>query len=461
MPPATTGDPELPRRVLDAFTVLEVLSPQGFRRPEDLVGGDRRRLAPLEPNELPWAGEGERSNSGFHLYYQVILGTVDLEPAVGRLLEKFSDRRAERPQARGEAIVAAFTLDRDGRLVDSPAAVVASFAWGLPRALAGDLGSLARWPDEEGKLEAALEERLRRHDEDGKELALDRRTIEAAWRWLAERLGLPAELVRGPRLALRCFESPKSAAPPDPLLLSSFYLDDLDAAGKLFDARTPPATLAAYFGLRPPPERIALLEDDAALAAAVAPPLFPPARWPGAGRHPLNLLQQAAVNLGPRRAQGEPAFRDQRAARHRQDHLAARLRGRHPGLPRRSDGRARRSGRRFPRDRRKDAGRRRLPQPLQGRPAPARLRDGGRLVEQQGGGKRQRGPARGLGRRRVAGPALLQEPFRRPARPAHLGLRRGGAGQRRQPLPLPQDLLVGSRTSASRPTWRRRPAFPS
>ncbi len=56
MPPAATEDFELPRRVLDAFTVLEVLSPQGFRRPEDLVGGDRRRLAALEPKALPWAG---------------------------------------------------------------------------------------------------------------------------------------------------------------------------------------------------------------------------------------------------------------------------------------------------------------------------------------------------------------------------------------------------------------------
>ncbi len=231
-------------------------------------------------------GEGERSNSGFHLYYQVILGTLDLEQAVGRLLEKYSDRRAERPQARGEAIVAAFTLDREGRLVDSPAAALSSFAWGLPKALAGELGSLARWPDEEAKLVAALEERLRRHDEDGKELALDRPTLEAAWRWLAERLALPPELVRGPRLALRCFESPKSAAPPDPLLLSSFYLGDLAAAGRLFAARKPPATLAAYLGLRPPAERVALLEDDAALAAAVAPPFSrPPAgRAPAATR---------------------------------------------------------------------------------------------------------------------------------------------------------------------------------
>ena len=26
--------------------------------------------------------------------------------------------------------------------------------------------------------------------------------------------------------------------------------------------------------------------------------MMPPARWPGPGRHPLVLLQQAAVNLG-------------------------------------------------------------------------------------------------------------------------------------------------------------------
>jgi energy-coupling factor transporter ATP-binding protein EcfA2 len=36
------------------------------------------------------------------------------------------------------------------------------------------------------------------------------------------------------------------------------------------------------------------------LSAAVAPGLFAPARWPGPGRHPLVLLQQAAVNLAIR-----------------------------------------------------------------------------------------------------------------------------------------------------------------
>lgn len=39
-----------------------------------------------------------------------------------------------------------------------------------------------------------------------------------------------------------------------------------------------------------------LLCDTTALATAVSPRFTPLARWPGPGRHPLVLLQQAAVN---------------------------------------------------------------------------------------------------------------------------------------------------------------------
>lgn len=49
--------------MLAAWTALEVLSPQSFRRETDLTGGDRKN---------------------YKLYHQVVLGTVKLDAAVAR-----------------------------------------------------------------------------------------------------------------------------------------------------------------------------------------------------------------------------------------------------------------------------------------------------------------------------------------------------------------------------------------
>ncbi len=43
-----------PQDILRAWTALEVLSPQGYRRETDLVAGDRTRIARFEDKELPW-----------------------------------------------------------------------------------------------------------------------------------------------------------------------------------------------------------------------------------------------------------------------------------------------------------------------------------------------------------------------------------------------------------------------
>ncbi len=113
-----------PERILDAWTALEVLSPQSFRRPEDLAVGDRTRIASLEDRLLPWQGAGEKPRPKTKLYYQMVLGSIELEPAYRELLASFPDTRPERPAAWGEAILCLVTLDRDGRLAEPPAVSV-------------------------------------------------------------------------------------------------------------------------------------------------------------------------------------------------------------------------------------------------------------------------------------------------------------------------------------------------
>jgi hypothetical protein len=98
-----------------------------------LVGGERVRVASIVDKPLPWENGGERSRPNQRLYYQVILGTVDMETAVGALLAAYTDTRAERPSASGEAVLATIMVDREGKLVDADPIAISSFGWGIPR----------------------------------------------------------------------------------------------------------------------------------------------------------------------------------------------------------------------------------------------------------------------------------------------------------------------------------------
>ncbi len=289
-----------PGSILDAWIALEVLSPQTFLRPEELAeGGERRQVASFEERiQLPWEGIGEKARPKKQLFYQVVLGTVDFGAAIERLLSLYADPREERPPARGEAILASVTINKKGQLVEAPSVAISSLAWGLPRALRGDLTSLAAWRSEEGKITETLDEILRgaqNKGDDDDQPFLDKKTITRAYKWLLQRLDLPSELTRPPRFAIRVYIPFGSS--PEPLLMNSFFLGDLATARTMFSQGRATANLRLYVGERKPPRTRDLLRDREALDAAVAPGVTPPARWPGRGRHPLVLLQQAAVNL--------------------------------------------------------------------------------------------------------------------------------------------------------------------
>ena len=89
------------------------MSPPSFRRPEELTG-DKRAVARLDGGHLPWEGNGEKARSHTRLYYQIVLGTVNLEAAVTRLMAVYGETRIERREARGEAILGVVIVDREG-----------------------------------------------------------------------------------------------------------------------------------------------------------------------------------------------------------------------------------------------------------------------------------------------------------------------------------------------------------
>jgi hypothetical protein len=99
-----------PDDILDTWTALEALSPQSYKKPADLVIG-RGSVAYLKPGQEPWI-RGEKSIPKCNLYYLVYLGAVDLEKATTQLLSVYQDKRIERPQVKGVAVLGVILLDR-------------------------------------------------------------------------------------------------------------------------------------------------------------------------------------------------------------------------------------------------------------------------------------------------------------------------------------------------------------
>ena len=298
VPPIT----DHPEEILSAWTALEVLSPQSYVRPEDLAGGDRSRIAKLNGLSLPWE-RGEKSRPNMRLYYQVVLGSIKMAPAVESLIQRYGDTRPEKPGVRGQSALATIVVNRHGELVESPAVGISSFAWGVITALNGKLEDLARWPDVERELTERIEKLLigevAEGEEEGeqKKRPLTREGLFAAYDALVHEIGLPSEWIERPDFAIRSYTYFKDPNPPEPLLLNSFFLADLELARKLFSEGKATANLRRYLGVDLPSNRRDLLNDTDALAVAVSPRLTHLARWPGPERHPLVLLQQAAVNL--------------------------------------------------------------------------------------------------------------------------------------------------------------------
>lgn len=219
-----------------------------------------------------------------------------MEETTRALLEVFADSDVDRRPASGFAGIATITVTREGVPIPDNAVAISSFAWGFPLALKRDLVGLGRWPSVEQQLQEFVDKKIRKQDDQGNPLPLDLAIIDSVYSSLVERLGITNDFVEAPGFAIRHYHYWKATEPPDPPLLGSFYLGDLALAqSAIADGKH--RNLKRYLGKEKPTNWHNLFEDKAALSQAVEPRNIPPGRWPGMGRYPLVLLQQAAVNL--------------------------------------------------------------------------------------------------------------------------------------------------------------------
>ncbi|MDB9953314.1 AAA domain-containing protein [Porticoccaceae bacterium] len=283
-----------PVDILDTWTALEALSPQTYKRPNDLVipGGS---VVYLREGQEPWIN-GENARPKTQLYYVVYLGYIDLEISTGKLLEVYKDDRIERPSVTGLAAMGAVILNRKGIPVSETGLTISSYGWAYARALHGKLHDLKSWNTAEKVIKTGLEKFIYRKDRDGNLLPFSLTQAEQCYEWLVRNCGIPQEDTAAPEFAIRQYQHYKKGA-PETDILNSFYLADLQRARHSVEKGTANKALSAYLGITKPHIKIDLLKDKSHIEKALLPKNMPLGRWPGKGRHSLVLLQQTAINL--------------------------------------------------------------------------------------------------------------------------------------------------------------------
>lgn len=138
-------------------------------------------------------------------------------------------------------------------------------------------------------------------NDDGKKLPLNWEKIYHAYNFFVQNCNVPEEDCLEPTFSIKQYkrkpkkdEKPKT---PNAPLLNSFYLSDLQRVQDSLKDEEAGAALRQYIGDIPSPDLQDLLQDHDVLESILSPYNTPAGRWPSAGRHPLVLLQQAAVNI--------------------------------------------------------------------------------------------------------------------------------------------------------------------
>ncbi|MEE4454668.1 DEAD/DEAH box helicase [Novosphingobium resinovorum] len=345
------SDPDTVRNALRSWIGVEILTPGiveegGWNGYAQVIGGQLRNRAteaqtgqslwdtPEDDDIAPWFGEmqtdiagGEEPiatteqhpvSPGHHdapqarreqlkprPWYKIVLAAMPTAGAMkfldGVFGDEVDDDTVDR-KMRGNVLAATLILDEFGILVPGSIAL-ACFAWGVGKLCAdGAAADLSGWANDEPSLLHEVTARLSPTDTAGRPRALSWQDLRDVSRKLRTDLGVPEDLWIVTPCAIRTIKKD----PPSGDILATFYLPDLLAVER--DLSGLPAATRAYLGLDRPKQTWDALSDRRRLSDLLQPGLFPLARWPGPGLHPLTLLQQGAVNAALRDLSQEGLF---------------------------------------------------------------------------------------------------------------------------------------------------------
>jgi len=294
--------------ILDAWMVLETLSPQAFRTPEELA--HRGSVLPFEA-ALPWESSTSLTNTptqlGPHqsLYYQVYLGDFDARDAQEELIDIYG-RDAEQLRASGFIPLAVATVNQHGILAGDFGVGVACFAWSFGRARLGKIEHLPYWHGAERLLVRRLRKKLTCLDEEQRPRPLELNDLDNAVTWLIRNLDLPVDMVRPARFAVAIVQH-SNRLPPSSPLLNSFVLGDLARAKVAVRQDKQGPVLRRYLThvVSCAPSLKETIPQ--VLADYLKPAMLPLGRWPNADIQ-LDALQQTAVNIALQPAPQSPGL---------------------------------------------------------------------------------------------------------------------------------------------------------
>lgn len=287
-----------PQDILASWMVVEALSPESYQKPEKLASQLYGALMSFHLFDAePWRNDPYPTPKNKSVYYLAYLGAIRLGLASKTLIDIYGDDRAEKNSRQGFSALGLIVLDEHGVPVTDTGLSLSSFGWAYGRALKTRLDDLKQWELAEDCLKEGLNKFIYQQDSEGNVIPLTLTALQAAYDWMVQNCALPEDQLVRPEFAIRLERKPGNQ--PD-TILNSFYLDDLEKSRKALLAGQGGDALKRYLGITPREDSLDLLNSPNSndiVEQCVQPCFTPPGRWPGKGRHPLVLLQQAAVNL--------------------------------------------------------------------------------------------------------------------------------------------------------------------
>ena len=152
----------------------------------------RKIIYNLDKDVLPWLDKtNPKALPQSRIFYHIVLGVIDYGKVIDALLQVYGDSNPNQKIPQSMALAATAIVDSKGILIENSPITISSFAWGIEKALHGDLNNLETWGKEQIAIVSTFEEHLKQLDENGNPMPVNSNMIFSAKQWLFKKLNIP------------------------------------------------------------------------------------------------------------------------------------------------------------------------------------------------------------------------------------------------------------------------------